>query len=999
MNATCLLTLFLLWATVIQAGPITVKPQQADNNLNFIENKGQVLDQYGRQRHDIDFKTGQSGLNLFIGKGRLHYQWGRQLASNEGQALQTAMYRMDVTLVGANPHAQVVYGLKQAYYERYFLPGGDKPGAMAFAYQSVTYKEVYPNIDWVLYVRNNTIEYDFVVRPGGKVSDIQLQYGGQSALLVNDGALTAVTPMGSLTEHAPVSYQEDGTAIKTLFVLQGNSLGFNTAAYKGTLVIDPVLSWSTYYGGSGSDIPREGCVTGDPYGNVYLGGNTNSTGNIATVGSFQDTLTANTDGFLVKFNSSGTRLWATYYGGPGTENIYGVACDHDGNVYLSGYTNSTTDIATSGAYQSTIGGNNDAFLVKFDSSGARKWGSYFGGSSAEQCYGITCDTNNNVYITGYTVSTSGIATAGACQTTLGGSSDCFLAKFNSSGSRLWATYYGGSGADQGWGVKCDNSNNVFLTGLVQSTGGIATSGAYQTTYGGSKDGFLAKFDSTGTRLWGTYFGGTGVDQAFAVTCDEAGSAYITGYTGSLSGIATQGSFQDTLFPNTDEGFLTKFSSSGSLQWSTYYGGHGGATLQNISYFAGHVYFTGLTNSADSIATPGSSQDTLDGAQDALLVKFDTAGHRIWGAYFGVGSENGYGVFCNSRYKVVLGGATSSSGLYTTPGCYQSGYNSGNSDGFLVMFNDCVLTSPDTLIGHDTVCRDGAYMYYVPSMTGANSYTWTLPSGWMGSSTSDTIHITAGNNSDTIRVTANYACGISTQRIKAITVSALPLITPAGTSKICNSDSLTLTASAGASYQWLRDDTAISGAHSNAYTVYDANHYSVIVTSANGCADTSAMDTVIVHPTPAPVITVSGRVLSTGTYASYQWNRNGAPITGAVNQVYTIVIDSGNYTVTVTDTNGCTGTSAVYSPPTAAPNVHANDIVGLYPNPTNGMVYINATQKIQVSITTMDGRQMGVYNGPGQIDLGRYPNGIYVFRVTKDDGTVIRIGKIEKAETR
>src|SRR5690606_13144071 len=180
----------------------------------------------------------------------------------------------------------------------------------------------------------NQVEYDFVVHPGGKVSDIQLQYAGASALAINkDGSLSVQTPFGSVTEAAPYSFQEDGKSVASTFTRHNNILSFEVGHYEGTLVIDPVLEWGTYYGGSfNEDIPV-GCIAADAWGNAYFTGHTTSTQNIATTGSYQNTISLNSDIFLVKFNNAGQRIWATYYGGTGGELASAVAADKNGQVY------------------------------------------------------------------------------------------------------------------------------------------------------------------------------------------------------------------------------------------------------------------------------------------------------------------------------------------------------------------------------------------------------------------------------------------------------------------------------------------------------------------------------------------------------------------------------------------------------------------------------------------------------------------------------------------
>ena len=198
---------------------------------------------------------------------------------------------------------------------------------------------------------------------------------------------------------------------------------------------------------------------------------------------------------MVKFNSSGVRQWGTYYGGTAAEGAYHCATDASGNVYLAGDASSTTGIATTGAHQTTYGGGtDDAFLVKFNSSGVRQWGTYYGELTFDNDVSCATDASGNIYLSGTTSSTTGIATTGAHQTTFGGNYDAYLVKFNSSGVRQWGTYYGGSVGDHGYSCATDASGNIFLAGYTQSNSGIATTGAHQTTYGGGTDAFLVKFN-------------------------------------------------------------------------------------------------------------------------------------------------------------------------------------------------------------------------------------------------------------------------------------------------------------------------------------------------------------------------------------------------------------------------------------------------------------------------------------------------------------------------
>src|SRR5690606_4950609 len=236
------------------------------------------------------------------------------------------------------------------------------PHLKAQSWEKVIYKEIYPNIDWILYTRNGILEYDFVVRPGGKVSDIRLQYNGAGRLQLNqNGSLTAYTPMGTITENAPVSFIAGGRKIDSRFLLNGNILSFDVAAYEGTLVIDPVLEWATYYGGTGMDYGR--CVAVDNSGAAYMTGSTSSNGtNLATTGAHQGSYggpgsATYGDAYLVKFDAAGNRVWATYFGGASSDGGWGIICDEQNNVYITGQTASNAAISGgSNVFQSTYGG-------------------------------------------------------------------------------------------------------------------------------------------------------------------------------------------------------------------------------------------------------------------------------------------------------------------------------------------------------------------------------------------------------------------------------------------------------------------------------------------------------------------------------------------------------------------------------------------------------------------------------------------------------------------
>lgn len=922
--------------------------------LSLTENKGQITDQFGQTRADIQFKVGtDAGVNIFISHTGLHYQWNT-LEQPQGNnpfsvtdlsdlpELSVNSYRMDVELLGANPNPVIIKEKQQSDWERYYTATMDPQDNTVYSYHKVTYKNIYPYIDWVVYIETgqgseSTLKYDFVVNPGGKVSDIKLQFKGASELALKaDGSLLATTPKGYIRENAPYSYIASASSeiaaieVASRFELNHNIMSFQTDPYEGTLVIDPVLEWATYYGGDMYDGANSTVV--DSGGNVYMVGHAMSTTNIATTGAHQTTFGGGlfkSDAYLAKFTSNGVRIWATYYGGDNTDGGYAVALDRTGNIYMTGLTRSTSAIATVGSHQSAFGGDEDAFLVKFDSSGQRLWGTYYGGPGRDQISDIATATDDHIYITGTTGSTSNIATAGSFQPTNNGLSDAFLVKFDSSGQRIWGTYFGREALDWGIAIACDPSNNIYLGGYTLSDSGIATANSHQSVHGGvgAHDAFLAKFNPSGAQEWATYYGGTGFDQISSVATDAAGYVYAAGNTRSDSGIATAGSHQSTHgYDSLDavDAFLVKFNGAGERQWGTYYGGTGDDQAQSIAIDEQcNLFFTGHTTSLNNIATAGSLQPALNGSRyDAFIVKFDSAGQREWGSYLGgPGEDVGYGISVDNWGNTYVAGYASSSGFPITPGSHQDTFLAAVYTSFLVKL--CGAGLPQGIInGMDSLCPGSSAVYSVPAVPYA-TYIWTLPDGSSGSSDSSSILVHMGNNTGILSIqmiTCNDTSNIITKEIT--------LFTPV--EAIITIDSFTLkTLNVHDTYQWFMNGTPITGATERAYEVLENGEYKV-ATSNDGCVDTSDIYTVTNHPG-----------------------------TGIQDQ-----------------------------------QVLARQIT-VYPNPAQNELHINSQLPVSLSLNSIEGRTLIYKNAAKKLSLQGLSEGIYLLRISDPDGRLIKTEKIIK----
>ena len=320
-------------------------------------------------------------------------------------------------------------------------------------------------------------------------------------------------------------------------------VGFQVAAYDATqrLIIDPVLVYSTYLGGSLFDRGEDIAV--DSSGNAYVTGRTFST-DFPTASPFQafNAGTSTGDVFVTKLNAAGNAVvYSTYLGGSDDDFGPDIAVDSSGSAYVTGRTDST-DFPTTNPFQATFGGGTfgggDAFVTKLNATGsALVYSTYLGGSGNENTIsetgGIAVDASGNAYVTGDTASTD-FPTASPFQAALGGTSgfpDAFVTKLNAAGSALvYSTYLGGSGTERGFDIALDASGNAYVTGDTNSTD-FPTASPIQGTQAGGDDAFVAKFNPAGSALvYSTFLGGSSTDESFGIAIDTSGNAYIAGET-------------------------------------------------------------------------------------------------------------------------------------------------------------------------------------------------------------------------------------------------------------------------------------------------------------------------------------------------------------------------------------------------------------------------------------------------------------------------------------
>ena len=336
-------------------------------------------------------------------------------------------------------------------------------------YRRVEYKSVVAGVDLVYYGNPQRLEYDLVVAPGADVAAIQVEYEGVESLrLERDGDLVLKTAGGELRQKRPVAYQETASGrveVKVGYRMKtGRRVGFELARYDAgrRLVIDPVLVYSTYLGGSGSDSGTSIAVDGS--GNSYVTGSTTST-NFPTTNPLQADLGGTQNAFVTKINAVGsTRVYSTYLGGNGIEFGFGIAVDGLSNAYVTGET-SSTNFPTTNPLQprnNSVIGSTNVFVTKINVTGsALVYSTYLGGSGSDIGRSIAVDGSGNAYVTGEANSTN-FPTANPLQASTGGGSNAFVTKINAAGAALvYSTYLGGSGGDSANGIAVDGPGNAY----------------------------------------------------------------------------------------------------------------------------------------------------------------------------------------------------------------------------------------------------------------------------------------------------------------------------------------------------------------------------------------------------------------------------------------------------------------------------------------------------------------------------------------------------------
>jgi gliding motility-associated-like protein len=847
-------------------------------SFSFTENKGQVHDQFYNPRHDIKYSGSDNGLNFYLKSNGISYQlmrvdsWKDDTTEYKPKREtknkiidQSTIYRIDIDWIGSNNNPEIINGKSLGGYDNYYQPSCPDGALNVRSFENIIYKAIYPGIDLKYYSNEGHLKYDYIVSVGADYKKIKFKINGATKLSLNkNGDLIINTPLGDIIENAPIVKQE-GKIIKAKWVISENELSFliDKIDITKAFIIDPLVRiWGTFYGGGGgpsfpllNTYDQGRACSSDASGNAYLMGQTESINNISTIGSYQSLYNGLYDTFLVKFNSSGVRQWGTYFGGNLIDDPWDLTLDGFGNSYIVGCTNNNSGISTIGSHQSSYSGAYDGFLVKFNTAGILQWSTYYGGTGYDDIQSVTNDELGNIYICGTTLTNSGnaIATVGSHQSNYGGGNqDAYIAKFNSSGIRQWGTYYGGSNGEPWTNICCNKSGNIYLTGCTDSFNNIVTIGTQQQSMAGNVDAFLAKFNYSGTRIWGTYFGGTGNEFTFG--------------------------------PNN-------------------------CIADNI----GNVYIAGGTDSQVGISTLGAHQTSYGGSwSDAYLVKFNSSGIRTWGTYFGGNQQDLlHDVSIDNNGNVIIVGQTVSLNNISTPGAYQANNLSTGTGGlsaFIAKFN----TNGTIIFGTYYGGQNGSYALEANVDLNNNLYICGAATG------TDNINIATPQSHQPNNAGGDDAFLVKFADCPGYTLSAN--FNPT----LCLGNILNLSASSSEStainFTWLGPNSFTSSLQSptiSNISLLNSGIYTVSATNPAGCSGSTTIN-VTINAIAAPSITISNANICSGQI--FTISPSGASnytIQGGNNIVSPI--SSTNYTIVGTNSLGCVSQNIALFSLTVNPN--------------------------------------------------------------------------------
>lgn len=777
--------------------PITLKAGPGSAPIEFVQNQGQWDNAflYKAITPNADIYVEKNGFTFMLG-AHDNYMKIHELKEGRLSSPQTLKFHAYRIIFEGALQAEVTGSKPQQHYYNYFL--GNKPEKWKSGIhpnQSVDYKEIYKGVDLHIASENSLLKYDLIVQPGTDPSVIQLKYDGVEKLDVRNSKLQLTTSIGVAEEMKPFAYQYiDGVRkeVPCKYKINGNKVSY--VFPKGydatkTLVIDPTLVFATFTGSTSDNWGFT--ATYDNFGNFYAGGGASGATYPVTTGAYDVTFNGGGTGggninpqtgggyfecdiAISKINATGTApIYSTYIGGTNNDQPHSMIVDASGNLYIAGRTYSNDYPFTNTAYDVTHNGNADIVVTALNPTGTALVGStYIGGSaddgvnissiwgvyntSLKHSYGddarseIIVDNAGNVYVAASTKS-SNFPLANAIQASLSGTQDAVVFKMNSTlSSLLWSTYIGGSSDDAAYVLALNKSeSSVFVSGGTNSSNFPSVAGGMTPTFqGGVADGFILKFQNSGTYgiQKSTFVGRSNYDQCYGIQVDNDNSVFITGQT--LGGLmtATTGAYNNA----GSSQFIMKIDSNLSSNVFTSIFGSGNSSAVNITPVAflvdtcGNIYVSGwggtLAGSGGNTSgmptflgspTPSLLTTTTDGQDFYFIVLSKDAVALLFGGYYGSSTIGEHVDGGTSRfdkhgviYQAICGGCGASSSPPTSPGVWSNTNNGPNCNflGVKIAFNFGSVKSGLTATP-SKVCLGQTVNFSSGSSTNANSYEW------------------------------------------------------------------------------------------------------------------------------------------------------------------------------------------------------------------------------------------------------------------------------------
>ena len=407
-----------------------------------------------------------------------------------------------------------------------------------------------------------------------------------------------------------------------------------------------------------------------------------------TTGAYDKVLNGSTDIIISKMNATGTTLlYSTFLGGSGTDAGAGIRVDDKGYIFIGGPTTSSDFPTTPGVLSNTIGGILDSVFIKLVPNGSALAYSTYLGSYSGACSALTIDSLGNAYMVGSTGSKLP-ATTGAYQTTFGGTEDGFIAKLNSNATALlYCTYMGGDTRERLYDIDIDKNGSAYVAGWSGGNYPVTT-GAFQTTLSGNGAAVLTKLAPNGSALiYSSYIGGSSGDNAYSLSVDDDGCAYVHGFTYSSDFPTSAWAYKRSITVSWGESFLFKMNATGTGPvFSTIIGDvNGGPTWAVEVDGNGVSYLAGVTKSSGYPVTSNAWDSTYSNWEGFFSIINHNGSSLVYSTYVGGSSDDELWEVALSRTgTVICVGYTSSSDFPATTGAYSTTY-SGNGDAIVVAF--------------------------------------------------------------------------------------------------------------------------------------------------------------------------------------------------------------------------------------------------------------------------------------------------------------------------